>query len=292
MKPILATTLVFAAASSLAVAQRKPLATAVGLEVGLQFARYHYEEPEFARLVGPRVGLVGAYTLGRRGMFLKADGRVSLGRLEYDGSGTQDGVPDRITETRVVVGANIRAAGWLIFSPYAGRGSRHLFNDRGGTQLSRLSDGMLGRADVTAEQRTGRGYRLGLVVEHRGFIFGPWIHRWKIADSELVTLDRTAIGVEPANWTREFGLEARYRLGPKSNRLRRQIPKPDTRTLRDQRGAPRGPQTRGAAAQSTRNVMQVPGAGVRGKPLRDEHRGCGDLGLGRRIVRRSLCLQG
>jgi len=261
VKKLLAMAAAAAVASSAAVAQtgasNDPLATRRGWEAGLQVAHYHYEEPDFAKLIGPRAGGAGAYTFARWGIFLKADARVSVGSLKYQGSGTQDNVPDYLFETRLVAGTDLRASDAIAFSPYAGLGYRYLYNDlRGysqsggqtfagyrrysnylytpvgfttrfrldgrwvlaptleydlflrGRQVSKLSDAGLGDPDVTNTQRSGWGYRLAVMIEREHLAFGPWMHYWKIGDSDVVF----GVGLEPANWTREIGLEGRYRF--------------------------------------------------------------------------------
>ena len=70
MKQILAGAAFLLGISSVAIAQTatapNPLATRRGFEVGGQIAHYHYEEPDFAKLIGNRVGVVGAYTFPPR----------------------------------------------------------------------------------------------------------------------------------------------------------------------------------------------------------------------------------
>ena len=70
LKQILAVAALLLASSTTAIAQtsREPdlRATRRGWEVGGQIAHYHYEEPDFAKLIGNRVGILGAYTFPRR----------------------------------------------------------------------------------------------------------------------------------------------------------------------------------------------------------------------------------
>src|SRR5713101_6786101 len=131
VKKILAIAAVLSAASSAAFAQdtRDPLLTRSGLEVGVQAAHYHYEEPDFAKLIGLRTGGVGAFTFTQGGAFFKADGRISLGSLNYQGSGTRSNIPDYIFEARFVAGADLQAGEGVVLSPYAGLGYRYLYND-------------------------------------------------------------------------------------------------------------------------------------------------------------------
>ena len=237
-----------------------PLATRRGFEVGGQLAHYHYEEPNFAQFTGGRGGIVGAYTFPSRWnrAFFRIDGRTSYGSLKYQGSGTQDSVPDLIIEARGVAGMDFRAGSGASLSPYLGLGYRHLYNDsRGytstnaagyrrysnylyaplgttirfdlgnrwvlaptfeadifilGKQKSQLTDANVGFNDVTNTQRHGYGYRTYLMVEKDHLAFGAWMHYWNIKDSDVQPIGLGAAGLEPANWTRESGIEFRYRF--------------------------------------------------------------------------------
>ncbi len=264
MKEILAGTAVLLAVSSAAIAQTapepNPLATRRGFEVGVQLAHYHYEEPNFAKFIGTRGGIVGAYTFPARWdrVFFRVDGRESYGALKYQGSGTQDSVPDLIVEARGVAGLDFFPWNRVSLSPYLGLGYRYLYNDsRGytstnaagyqrysnylyapagltirfdlgnrwvlaptveadifilGKQKSQLSDANLGFNDVTNTQKGGSGYRAYLMVENDHLAFGAWMHYWDINDSDVQPIGRGRAGLEPANWTRESGIEFRYRF--------------------------------------------------------------------------------
>ena len=76
-----------------------------------------------------------------------------------------------------------------------------------GRQFTKLSDTGLGDPDVSNRQHDGRGYRAYLMVERGHWAFGPWLHYWNIKISDI-----QPAGFEPANWTREYGLELRYRF--------------------------------------------------------------------------------
>ena len=269
MKKILAVVALLFSISSPAIAQKSPepdpLATRRGWEVGGQLAHYHYEEPNFAQFNGNRGGLVGAYAFPARWnrVFFRVEGRESYGLLKYQGSGTQDSVPDRIVEARGVAGLDFLPGNRISLSPYLGLGYRYLYNDsRGytstnaagyrrysnylyapvgvtirfdlgnrwvlaptveadifilGKQKSQLSDANIaGLNDVTNTQRHGYGYRAYLMVEKDHLAFGAWMHYWSIKDSDVqfagVVNGVRVGGLEPANWTREMGIEFRYRF--------------------------------------------------------------------------------
>jgi len=260
MKKLILATALLAAISTTAAAQTgqpDPLLTRRGWEIGGQVAKYYYEEPDFMNLKGNRVGVVGAYTFTNPAhVYNRIDGRVSYGSLKYEGSGTQDNIPDWIFEARAVIGKDFLVGGSVAVSPYIGLGYRYLYDDLrgystvgnvtyvgyrryshyvyapigltlrmragdqwvfaptveydaflGGRQYSQLSDTGLGDPDVSNTQHDGRGYRVYLMAEGRRWSFGPWLHYWNIKISDI-----QPAGVEPANWTREYGLELRYRF--------------------------------------------------------------------------------
>ncbi|HZE11074.1 MAG TPA: hypothetical protein VE034_05785 [Burkholderiales bacterium] len=86
-----------------------------------------------------------------------------------------------------------------------------------GKQISNLSDtGIPGYQDVTNMQTSGRGHRAALMFEKDNFAFGLWTHYWHIDDSDVqfagVVAGRARFGGEPENYTRESGIELRYRF--------------------------------------------------------------------------------
>jgi hypothetical protein len=83
-----------------------------------------------------------------------------------------------------------------------------------GKQVSKLSDTGLGYSDATNSQDSGYGARISFSVENGRFAVGPWLQYWKIDDSDLVVIRSVPLtyGLEPHNWTREIGVEVRYRF--------------------------------------------------------------------------------
>jgi hypothetical protein len=240
-------------------APANPLLTRRGWEVGGQVSKYHYEEPNFAKLTGERGGAVGAYTFtSPNRVYNRIDGRVSYGSLKYEGSGTQNNNPDWILEARAVIGRDYLVSENVALSPYIGLGYRYLYADGrgytstgavgyqryshylyipagltarfrtgerwvvaptveydaflGGRQYSQLTDTGIGFSDASNRQHDGRGYRAYLMLESGHWAFGPWLHYWKIKDSDIVPIGLGFVAMEPANWTREYGVELRYRF--------------------------------------------------------------------------------
>jgi len=87
-----------------------------------------------------------------------------------------------------------------------------------GKQISKLSDtGIAGLIDATNTQHSGRGHRVALMMEKDRWVFGAWTHYWHIqaSDTQCVTAPASGVcqkGVEPENYTRESGVELRYRF--------------------------------------------------------------------------------
>ena len=264
LKTILAGALLLAISSAVlgqTATAPNPLATRRGFEVGGQIAHYHYEEPGVMNLIGPRIGAVGSFTFAKVGLLFRAEVRGSYGRLKYQGSGTQDNVPDSIFETRFLVSKDFPVGDRIALSPYGGLGYRALYNDlRGYTQSGGITyagyrryskyayapAGLTGRIalrdrwvlaptveydlfirgrqdtmlsdvggcnrDVTNTQTHGYGYRAAFMVENSRWAFGPWLHGWSIGDSDLQPAGCGQLGREPKNWTREAGIEVRYRF--------------------------------------------------------------------------------
>ena len=68
-------------------------------------------------------------------------------------------------------------------------------------------DRRMNQRDAQSPPAHGRGYRASLTVEAGHLAFGPWVNYWRIKDSEA-----SAGFFEPANHTREAGVEVRYRF--------------------------------------------------------------------------------
>jgi len=81
-----------------------------------------------------------------------------------------------------------------------------------GRQYSYLSDIGPGFSDVSNRQTKGMGYRAYLMIEKGRWAFGPWMHYWKIKDSEPTVDNFGRVLFEPENWTREYGVELRFRF--------------------------------------------------------------------------------
>jgi len=86
-----------------------------------------------------------------------------------------------------------------------------------GTQVSKLSDANPALMDVTNRQSSGRGHRFSLMIEKDHWAFGAWNQYWHVKSSDTQCFTPVVNGIclagqEPENYTREYGLELRYRF--------------------------------------------------------------------------------
>jgi hypothetical protein len=84
-----------------------------------------------------------------------------------------------------------------------------------GKQISKLSDAGLGLPDASNTQHSGRGHRASLMFEKGHVSFGAWTNYWHIDKSDATTVPGPGgpvVGYEPENYTRESGVELRYRF--------------------------------------------------------------------------------
>ena len=181
-----------AAAAAQGTAQPNPLITQRGWEIGGQVAHYEYEEPNFMKLEGERMGFVGAYTAtAPNRVFTRIDLRVSYGLLEYEsvGTGTLDDVPDWLAEARVVVGRDYLPGDSYALSPYIGFGYRYLYNDlRGYTSTGAVGYQRYSRyyyipVGLTARFRAGGRWVIAPTAEYDLFLKGR--QESKLSDTGL-----------------------------------------------------------------------------------------------------------
>ena len=155
--------------------------TETSLEAGLQISSYHYHESSLGvKLQGPEYGLnlMGTAALGDY-WFLRGEGRVVGGRLDYKGSGVLKDRPNYIAEVRATAGRDLV---WRNFgiSPYVGVGYRFLNNDIRGTSTTgaqgyvRRSQYLFAPIGLQPRVQLPNGDRLTLTAE-----FDPLIRGWQ-----------------------------------------------------------------------------------------------------------------
>ena len=159
-------------------------------------------------LVGERIALSPYIGLGYRYLYNDLRGYTTVGNVTYVGYRRYS----HYWYAPIGVTMRMRLGDQWVFAPTV---EYDAFI--GGKQNSELSDTGLGYLDAHNRQDNGRGYRVYLMVEGRNWSFGPWLHYWNIKDSDVVfvgfdSLGRPSGGLEPANKTKEYGLELRYRF--------------------------------------------------------------------------------
>jgi outer membrane protein with beta-barrel domain len=161
------------------------LLTRPGWELGGQVSKYKYEEPDFMKLKGERIGIVGAYTTPTTPnlVYSRIDGRVSYGKLDYFSAptGTVPDIPDWTGEVRLVAGRDYRVGDGVALSPYVGLGYRYLYNDlRGYTTVGsvtyagyrRYSQYWYAPIGLTTRIRMGAQWVFAPTIEYDAFIGG------------------------------------------------------------------------------------------------------------------------
>jgi hypothetical protein len=153
-----------------------------------------------ADLIGKSVSLAPYLGLGYRYLYDDLRGYSSTNSAGYQRYSNYVYLPVGFT-VRVPV-----SGGW-VFAPML-EGDVFL----SGRQISKLSEVNTGLADVTNHQSSGRGWRFSLMFEKDHWAFGAWGNYWHIQDSDLQPIGGGKFGLEPENFTREYGLELRYRF--------------------------------------------------------------------------------
>ncbi len=151
-------------------------------------------------LLGSSVSLSPYLGLGYRYLYNDLRGYSSSGAVGYRRESNYVYAPLGLT-TRVRLGE-----GWVL----APTVEADIFIQ--GRQKTYLSDANSGVHDVINSQDRGRGYRGYLMFEKDQWVFGAWMHWWRIRDSDIQPIGGGFRGLEPENWTREAGLELKYRF--------------------------------------------------------------------------------
>ena len=113
-------------------AEPPALKTQTGNNIGLSISSYQYQEPGLMSSNGSKIGLdLHTTKVLQNDQIIRSDLRFAFGTVDYNGTGSADGVQNWYIEARGFVGKD-----WLIndavLSPYTGLGYRYLFNDARG----------------------------------------------------------------------------------------------------------------------------------------------------------------
>ncbi len=183
-------------------------------EFGTDAYAFRYREPNFIKgHKGYLYGIFGSYayrlsenkpisSIGQlfspesNFNMIKVDGRFSYGKVDYEGSGTIDGITDYTFEFRGVLGYDISTGSTLTFTPYAGLGYRYLNDDTGGL---RSSTGALGYEresryvyipiGLETTINMGSSWQLGMTSEFDLFIDGEQKSHLEDVSSSLEAIE-------------------------------------------------------------------------------------------------------
>lgn len=221
----------------------------LGIQVGDYTYREH---PNFMELHGSGLlGLHGALTVADLfGMgHMRFEGRVGISPVDYSSeSGTSEDSENFYGEFRTLWLTPIQTR-YGEFIPYFGLGVRRLYNDLKDTEIAsgyeRISTyvyaplgfayhspkaryggiGFQGEygpllwgqqysdigSGLTNDQTSGYHARTSVQWESDSWRIGPYYQFWKVDDSDVACSDTTC-GLEPKNFTREYGLSFNYKF--------------------------------------------------------------------------------
>lgn len=113
------------------LAKPQPILPVHSVEIGFEAFHKEYREPDVMNEKGMMVGVGLAYTYHDNVMF-KASLLFAYGEVDYENSGTLDGIPDRHVELRGLVGYDFAVDPTFVVTPYIGLGYRFLRDDSAG----------------------------------------------------------------------------------------------------------------------------------------------------------------
>jgi hypothetical protein len=107
-------------------------ATESTIQLGVYQSEITYTEPSVMEEDGSLKGIFGRYSYHEDEVFRALEIYYSNGDMNYDGSGTIDGIPDEMLEIRALVGKDFKLNSEYQISPYIGFGYRNLNDDSSG----------------------------------------------------------------------------------------------------------------------------------------------------------------
>jgi len=110
-------------------------------EIGPEVSHIEYKEPGVMKEDGIMYGIGAAYTYRINATMFRVEGKYSYGQVDYQNSGTIDGIDDYMFEIRGLLGFDYRISDKSIITPYIGLGYRYLNDDTAGMVSS---DGSFG----------------------------------------------------------------------------------------------------------------------------------------------------
>lgn len=203
LNTLVAVVLTGVSGSVLADAPPGALSTTDQYELGVQALDYQYKEPGVMSNKGSKFGLTAGFAKRLDGWNLSGEARIATGNVNYNGSGTMSGKPDRLWEFRLVAGEDYAFENFGL-TPYAGVGYRTLFNDLRGFSSTgmrgyrRYSEYLYIPIGLTHRFQTGDDARLSTSLEFDYLAYG----------NQKSALSDTQVGLnDPVNKQRKgYGL--------------------------------------------------------------------------------------
>ncbi len=141
-------------------------------EVGVEDYYYLYKEPGVMQNKGWLSSLVGSYAY-RDNIMLKAETRISVGKVDYKNSGTMDSIFDFSLEARGLAGYDVVLSDSYTITPYSGIGYRYLNDDSsekltstGAAGYERESNYYYSPIGLENKFLLQDGWSLGLIAEY------------------------------------------------------------------------------------------------------------------------------
>ena len=169
-------------------------------ELGSEISHITYKEPDVMKEKGTLYGVAASFTardeLMSKLFMFKIEGRGSWGEVDYENSGTIDGIDDYLLEFRGLGGYSCYVSKKMLITPYFGFGYRYLNDDMSGHTSStgaagykRESNYYYSPMGIETIAELSNGLRLRLMLEFDLFWTGEQKSHLSAADSALGDLE-------------------------------------------------------------------------------------------------------
>ena len=189
-------------------------------DLGVEFSRFKYVEPNVMQDKGLMYGLTGSYMHSKNNYKMGIEGRFSFGYLDYDSesTGSIDDIPNYVWEFRGLGGYDFYPTEITTLTPYIGIGYRFLHDDSGGKTSS---TGHLGYDRESNYYYTPLGIETITVLENDwsvGFRL-EYDHFWKGIQKSYLSSAVSAFGDLENDQNEGYGYRTSLRLEKKTDKL-------------------------------------------------------------------------
>lgn len=184
--------------------------TTTSVELGVYASNITYTEPAVMEEKGSLSGVVAHISSNKAGAIRALEALFSKGKMDYEGSGTIDNIPNELFEIRGIAGREYQLnSGWQIM-PYIGIGYRRLNDD---------SSGMISSTSAHGYERDQVYYYSPIGINFNGKqFFNEWALHGNI-EFDYLLLGRnnsylsTVPGHEDLSFNQYDGYGSRFSLG-------------------------------------------------------------------------------